>query len=233
MEIKDKIVIVTGASGGIGAATSTYLAREGAKLVLAALSEKKLTELEREIPGSLIVPTDVRKSEDVKNLIEKTIEKYGRVDILINLAGQGMWAPVEKIDVEEYQKLFDLNVCGYLRAMQVVIPVMRAQRSGMIINVSSKLTTIHFPNEAGYASTKYAVNDLTLTARQELEKDGIVVSLIRPKLVQTDFGKHSVVPEPDALRDENNPNHPPMDMPETVALKIGELIRSGDAELDL
>ena len=110
MEIKDKVVIVTGASGGIGSAVSKYLAREGARLVLAALSEEKLTELEREIPGSLTVPTDVRKSEDVKNLVERAIEKHGRVDILINLAGQGMWAPVEKIDVEEYKKLFDLNV---------------------------------------------------------------------------------------------------------------------------
>ncbi|QQR78508.1 MAG: SDR family oxidoreductase [Candidatus Moraniibacteriota bacterium] len=233
MEIKDKVVIITGASGGIGSALSKHLAQKGARLALAAHSEATLKALEQSSPGSLAIPTDVRRSEDAKRLVDTAVEKYGRVDILINLAGQGMWAPVEKIDVGEYKKLFDLNVCGYLRMMQAVIPVMRAQGSGAIINVSSKLTTMHFPNEAGYASTKYAVNDLTLTARQELEKDGIIVSLIRPKLVQTDFGKHSVVPEPDMLRDEDNPNHPPLDTPETVAEKIGELIRSGDAELDL
>lgn len=233
MDIKGAVIIVTGASGGIGSAVSRLLSQEGARLVLAAHTAKTLGALSQELTGSLAIPTDVRRTEAVQRLINTTMEKFGRVDILINLAGQGIWAPVEKIDIEEYQKLFDLNVCGYLRTMQAVIPVMRAQGAGAIINVSSKLTTMHFPNEAGYASTKYAVNDLTLTARQELEKDGIVVSLIRPKLVQTDFGKHSVVPEPDTLRDESNPNHPPLDTPEAVAEKIVGLIRSGDAKLDL
>ena len=88
-------------------------------------------------------------------------------------------------------------------------------------------------NLAAYASTKHAVNSLTLTAREELAKDNIVVSLIRPKLVDTDFGRNSVLPEPDALRDPNNPNRPPIDTPETVAVKIGELIQSEEATLNL
>jgi NADP-dependent 3-hydroxy acid dehydrogenase YdfG len=233
MEIKDKVVIVTGASQGIGHATSKYLTAQGAKVVLAARSAHKLNQLEKELPGSFAIPTDMTKDDDVKNLVEKTIQKFGRVDILVNLAGQSMWIPVEKIEIDQYRKLMELNVYGYLRAMQAVIPIMRKQGGGMIVNVSSMTTARIVPNVASYASTKHAVNSLTLTARAELEKDNIVVSLIRPKLVDTDFGKNAINPEPDALRDPNNPNRPPVDTPEYVAEKIGELIRSGEAELNL
>ena len=233
MQIRDKVIIVTGASGGIGSATAKYLASQGAQLVLAARSADKLKELEAELPGSLSVPTDMTKSADVQNLVNKTMDHYGRIDVLVNNAGQSMWVPVENIDIEHYQKLMDLNVYGYLRAMQAVIPIMRKQGGGMIVNVSSMTTMRIVANAAAYASTKHAINSLTLTAREELEKDNIVVSLIRPKLVDTDFGRNAILPEPDALRDPNNPNRPPIDTPETVAVKIGELIQSEEATLNL
>ena len=233
MQIRKKVIIVTGASGGIGRATAKYLAAQGAKLVLAARSAAKLKELAAELPGSLTVPADMTKSADVANLINKTMDRYGRVDVLVNNAGQGMWIPVENIDIEHYQKLMDLNVYGYLRAMQAVIPVMRKQGGGMIVNVSSMTTVRIVANAAAYASTKHAVNSLTLTAREELAKDYIVVSLIRPKLVDTNFGRNSILPEPEALRDPNNPNRPPIDTPETVAVKISELIQSEEATLNL
>jgi NADP-dependent 3-hydroxy acid dehydrogenase YdfG len=233
VEIKNSVTIVTGASQGIGRATSQHLSSLGAHLVLAARSASALEELAEELPGALAVPTDVRQDDDVAALVEATLGRFGRVDILINLAGQAMWSPVESIDLRQYRDLLDLNVMGYLRMMQAVIPVMRGQRSGMIVNVSSMTSTRYIPNLAGYASTKYAVNALTLTARAELEADGITVSLIRPKLVETDFGRNAAMPEPDSLRDRTNPSAPPMDTPEFVAEKIAEIIGSEAAEVDL
>ena len=144
-----------------------------------------------------------------------------------------MWSSVEKIDLQHYRDLLDLNVVGYLRTMKAVIPVMRRQGGGMIVNVSSMTSTRVIPNLAGYASTKYAVNALTLTAREELRPEGIMVCLIRPRLVETDFGRNAAMPEPDTLRDRSNPSAPPMDTPEFVAEKIEELIRSEAAELNL
>jgi NADP-dependent 3-hydroxy acid dehydrogenase YdfG len=233
VEIRNRVVIVTGASQGIGRATSRHLSSLGARLVLAARSASALEELAEELPGALAVPTDVRRDDDVAALIEATMKEFGRVDVLVNLAGQAMWTPVEGIDLGQYRELLDLNVVGYLRMMQAVIPVMRSQRSGVIVNVSSMTSTRYIPKLAGYASTKYAVNALTLTARAELEADGITVSLIRPKLVETEFGRNAAMPEPDSLRDRTNPSAPPMDTPEFVAEKIVELIASEAAEMNL
>lgn len=233
MEINGKVIIVTGASQGIGRATSRHLASSGAHVVLAARSSDALQGLAQEIPGALAVPTDVRKDEDVAALIEAAVKQFGRVDVLVNLAGQAMWSPVEAIDIEHYRDLLDLNVVGYLRTMQAAIPVMRRQGGGVIINVSSMVSTMLIPSLSGYASTKYAVNALTLTARAELEKDGIVVCLIRPKLVESDFGRNAAMPEPDFLRDRSNASAPPMDTPEFVAERIAELIGSEAAEMNL
>ena len=233
MDIRDKVVIITGASLGIGRATSRLLASRGAKLVLAARTKSTLDALEAELPGAIAVPTDVREVEDVTILVEAALAKFGRIDILVNLAGQAMWAPVEQVDVEHYRNLLDLNVLGYLRTMQAVIPVMRRQGGGMIVNVSSMVSMAHRPNLAGYASTKAAVNTLTLTAREELRESNIIVCLIRPRLVETEFGNNAAMPEPAALRDRANPNAPPMDTPELVAETIAELIETEAAEMNL
>ena len=233
MEVAGKSIIVAGASQGIGRATAKRLAAHGARVILAARTSSALSALAEEIPSALAVPTDVRKNEDVAALVDAAVSKFGRIDILINLAGQTMWAPVEAIDLRQYEDLLALNVTGYLRTMQAVIPTMRKQGTGMIVNVSSMVSTRIVPNLAAYASTKYAVNALTLTAREELRPDGIIVCLLRPRLVETEFGRNAAMPEPDALRDRSNPSAPPMDTPEFVAEKIEELITSEAAELNL
>src|SRR3984957_1816827 len=190
MEIKNKIIIITGASQGIGLAIAKAASHEGAKVVLAARDAEALKNHEKEIANSFAVPTDMRKPGDIKNLIEKTAEKFGRIDILINNAGQGMYTPVENIDVEKYKDIMELNVYGPLRAMQAVIPIMRKQGGGMILNISSRVAKNYIPNLAAYASTKYALNALSLTARAELEKDNIIVSVFHPKMTATNFGKN-------------------------------------------
>lgn len=234
MDIKDKVIIVTGASSGIGLATAKHLAIQGAKIVLASREPVKLQALEKDIPESLAVPTDVTKPDEAKNLVDKTIEKFGRIDVLINGAAMAMAKPVEHIDLNEYRSLLELNVIAPLRLMQLVIPKMREQGGGTILNISSQASLKFIPYIAGYASTKYALNNLSLTAREELAKDKIVVSVIRPGIVDTDFGQHTSSPEPDALRHAPDGSLlPNVISPETVAEKIAELIKSGEAALEL
>jgi short-subunit dehydrogenase len=238
MEIKNKIVIVTGASEGIGRATAIALSREGATVVLAARSDDKIAELAHELPGSLAVHTDMRNPADIQNLIDRTIAVHERIDILINNAGQGMHGPVEKIDIARYKEIMELNVYGPLIAMQAVIPFMRTHGGGMIVNVSSRVSKNYFPNLAAYASTKYALNALSLTAREELKPDNIVVSVMHPKMTATNFGKNSVTggasrpARPGGFPAGNNPAMQ-VDTPEEVAETIIELIKSEAPEAEM
>ena len=229
MEIKNKVVIITGASHGIGEAAAKLLSAKGAKVVLAARSREKIDTVQKELPGSLAITTDMRKPEDIKNLIKKTIEKFGRVDILINNAGQGMGGPVETINIDEYKSIMELNVYGVLEAMQAVIPQMRMQGGGMILNVSSGVTKRYIPGVAAYSSTKYALNAISMIARQELEKDNIVVSMIHPNMTASNFYENMI----GGLPDFGDREMPPMDSSETVAEKIAQLIESERAELEV
>jgi NADP-dependent 3-hydroxy acid dehydrogenase YdfG len=230
MEIKDKVIIITGASQGIGEAAAKLLSEKGAKVVLAARSENTLNELAKLLPEALAIVTDMRKIEDIKKLVDKTMEKYGRIDILINNAGQGMYGPVETINVSQYKNLTDLNVYGVLQAMQLVIPIMRSQGGGMILNVSSGVTKMYIPNLSAYSSTKYALNAISLIARQELEKDKIIVSVIHPGMTATNFYKNVVGNIPSDWVEEEWPQ---MDTSEKVAGKIAELIKLEAAELEV
>ena len=230
MQIKDKIAIVTGASGGIGLAVAELLAQGGAKVVLAARSADKLKQLEREIPGSFAVRTDMCKQEDIRQLVQQTEQKFGRIDILINNAGQGLLSPVASIDLKDYREIMELNVFAVLEAMQAVIPIMRKQGGGTILNVSSLVSKNYFAKLGGYASTKYALNALSLTARQELASDNIVVSVFHPKMTATEFGQnargetyHSAAGRPGMT----------VDTPEAVAEKLIQLIESGEAEAQM
>jgi short-subunit dehydrogenase len=191
MEISGKVAIVTGASEGIGKAIAQELAAKGATVVLAARSKDKLAELATELPGSFSVATDMTKPADVRQLIALTQEKYGRIDILVNNAGRGLRSPIEQIDMQQYRDVMELNVFGVLEAMQAVIPLMRAQGKGLILNVSSMVSKNYYPGLAAYSSTKYALNALSLTARTELEPEGITVPVFHPKMTATEFGANS------------------------------------------
>ena len=230
MDLKGKIVIITGASQGIGRAATELLAKQGATVVLAARSADTLRAFAKDLPSALVIPTDMRKPDDIKRMVSETLEKFGRVDILINNAGQGMYGPVETIDIDKYKEIMELNVYGVLRAMQAVIPVMRKQGGGMILNVSSRVSKNYFPNLAAYASTKYALNALSLTARTELAADHIIVSVMHPKMTATNFGKNAMGTRPSyANRPAGSVAPRPgmeIDTAEQVAEKIVELIHS-------
>ena len=230
MEIKDKIAIVTGASAGIGLALARLLARKGATVILAARSADKLKQLEQEIPGSAAIRADMRKPKDIRDLILQAQGRFGRIDILVNNAGQGLRSPVETTDLAEYRAIMELNVFAVLSAMQEVIPIMRKQGGGTILNVSSMVSKNTFPTLAAYASTKYALNALSLTARQELTEDNIIVSVFHPKMTATDFGQNALGQQYDSRA-----GRPGMavDTPEAVAERIVEQIVSGDAEAQM
>jgi short-subunit dehydrogenase len=230
MEIKEKVVIVTGASAGIGLAVARLLAQRGAKVVLAARSKDALEKLQAEIPGSLAIPTDMTKPADIKHLIDTAKEKFGRIDVLINNAGQGLRSNVETIKMDDYRSVMELNVFAVVEAMQLVIPIMRAQGGGMILNISSMVSKNYYPGLAAYSSTKYALNSISLTARQELEPDHIVVSVFHPKMTATDFGKNSA-----GEKYESRAGRPGMtvDTPEDVAMHISEQIESEAPEANM
>jgi short-subunit dehydrogenase len=229
MQIKDSVIIITGASSGIGLATARVLAREGARVVLAARSEKKLAEIEKEIPNSFAMPADMEKPADIAALVQKTKDAFGRIDVLINNAGQGLRAPLEHVNLDDYQRIMNLNVFAIVRAMQAVIPIMREQGGGMILNISSRVSKNYFPGLSAYASTKYALNAISLTARQELAKDNIVVSVFHPKITATDFDmnargeKHRSRPQRGAATAGTAMD---VDTAEEVAEEIGRQIES-------
>jgi len=193
---ENKVVIVTGASSGIGRALSIGFAEEGAKVVVSARSEEKLQELVKEIRGAggnaIYVKCDVSSREDVKNLMNKTMNEFARIDILVNNAGIGLYGEVEKIDDDSLTKLFKTNIFGPLYCIQEVIPIMKKQGSGHIVNVSSVAGRRAMPGVAGYAMSKFALHALSESLRIELKPYNIHVTVISPGLIKTDFPDHAM-----------------------------------------
>jgi short-subunit dehydrogenase len=234
MDIEGKVAIVTGASSGIGLATAKLLSRKGAKLVLVARSKDKLEALAKELPDSIAVSADISKVEDVKSMIKHAHQHFGRIDLLINNAGRGYDVPVERTDIEIFRYIFDLDVVGPVVAMKEVIPIMRKQGGGTIINVSSGTALMYLPNNGPYSGLKRALAHISLTAREELEKDNIVVSVVYPYITLTDFEKNTIK-DASVQGHEDTPEaqeaFKKADPPEYTAQRIVEGIETGEAEI--
>lgn len=228
MEPKGKVAIITGASSGIGLSTARMLHQQGSTVVLVSRSKDKLLTIAKEMPGSYVIPCDMTKSSRIKSMIKKAMKRFGRIDILVNNAGQGYDSPVEKIDIKTFRYIFDLDVVGPLVAMEAVIPIMRAQGCGAIVNVSSGTALAFWPNMAPYSSLKRALASISLTAKGELSKDRISVSVVYPYATQTNFEKNTI--KNDVPKWEGELPHP-LDTPDFVAGKIVEAIRSGEPEI--
>ena len=187
MDLDGAVVIVTGASSGIGAATGRMAAGRGAKVVLAARRADRIDALAAELPDSLAVPTDLRDPAQIAQMVAATLDRFGRVDVLVNNAGQGLHVPVEQIRLDDLRAVTELNFYAPLLAMQAVIPAMRKQGGGAIVNVSSMTSRMVLPGVGGYSATKAALNMLSAVARKELASDGIVVSIVYPAVTATEF----------------------------------------------
>src|SRR4051812_39432512 len=181
------VTLITGASSGIGAATARLVAEQGGLPVLGARRTDRLEALAQELPGALTVQADVRDPEQVRQLVETTLEHHGRVDALINNAGQGLHLPLEQVSLEDLVAITELNFYAPLLAMQAVQPTMRRQGGGTIVNISSGTSRMVLPGVGAYAATKSALNMLSLVAREELAPDGIIVSVVYPSITNTEF----------------------------------------------
>jgi len=188
MQINARVFIVTGASSGIGLSTALALSERGAKVALLARSTDALQKLAQQLPGSLPVTADMTQFDGVREAIRAVHRHFGRVDGLINNAGRSYAAAVEEIDPALFDEIFHLNVLGPIVAMQAVIPLMRAQGSGSIVNINSGTAFMAIPQYSVYSASKRALLGFSLTARTELEKDHIVVSEIYPYITATNFG---------------------------------------------
>ena len=193
--INGKVVLVTGASSGIGESTALEFARAGAITVLAARRKDRLKQLERKIEEmggtALAVPTDLTALDQITNLVQTVISTFGRIDVLANIAGWGLYDWFEELSAEELRRHYEVNVIGLAELSRQVIPTMKAQRSGFILNMSSYVSRISVPPLTVYASTKYAVEGLTDGLRRALLPWGIAVIRIHPSSVSgTEFNKN-------------------------------------------
>jgi short-subunit dehydrogenase len=198
MDIKGRVVIVTGASSGIGEATAREFGREGAKVVLAARRVDKLQSLAQEIETMdtgaqvLVVQADLSRLEDIQKMVVQAVEKFARIDVLVNNAGFGRLDWLENLDpVKDIQAQIDVNVMGVIQTTRQVLPVMIQQRSGSIINMCSMAGLVGTPTYTIYAASKHAVHGFSEALRREVKPWGIDVSLIYPGGVVTEFTQHA------------------------------------------
>jgi len=233
MKIKDKVVIVTGASSGIGLAMAKLFAEHGAKVALVARSIDKIKNISKELQGSFPIRTDMTKENEIIMMVRETKNHFGRIDVLINSAGQGYDAPVEKINIDTYRKMFNLDVVGPLVAMQQVIPIMKEQKEGVIVNISSGTALMFLPNMSPYSSLKSALVSISLTAREELKNDNISVIVVYPYMTLTDFEKNTIKDSEEIPAEPGGDRGTlrPPDTPEYLAQKILEGIESNEAEI--
>ncbi|SDH60802.1 SDR family oxidoreductase [Winogradskyella thalassocola] len=192
MDLTDKTIIITGASSGIGEATAKKLAKDGAQVVLMARREEKLNDIkqaiEKEGGTALVVTGDVTKKKDFDHVVSQTIENYGKVNGLVNNAGLMPLSFVEKLKTEEWEQMVDVNLKGVLNGVAAVLPKMKENKGGHIINISSMAAHRYFPGGAVYCATKAAVKMFSEGLRQELApKYGINVTSIEPGAVATEL----------------------------------------------
>jgi NADP-dependent 3-hydroxy acid dehydrogenase YdfG len=192
--IEGKVVVITGASSGLGESTARLLAASGAKVVLGARRKDRIDGLVREITakgGNAIgFTSDVTKRRDVEALVKGALDKHGRVDVLVNNAGIASIAPMEALKVEEWDQMIDVNIKGLLYGVAAALPIMQKQKQGHIINIASVVGfKVFAPGGTVYSATKFAVRAVTEGLRLELKADNIRATMISPGAVATELGE--------------------------------------------
>jgi short-subunit dehydrogenase len=194
MRIEGRVVLITGASQGIGAACARAFARRGARLSLTARSEDKLRAAGG--PDALVTAGDITDPETRRAVVGRTLERFGAIDILINNAGIGLYAPAWRAPFEEARAMFELNFFAPLGMIQEVVPPMRERGGGMIVNIGSIAGKTTLPWFTLYSSTKFAIGSLTEGLGMELARDKIRTMVVCPGYVKTSFQDHALVGRP-------------------------------------
>ncbi len=189
MDVRDKVVLITGASEGLGAACVSAFRSRGARLVLTARSRQRLDRAAA--PGDLVVPADLERAGDREALIANTIAERGRIDVLVNNAGAGLYSPAFECADTEVRALFELNFFAPLHLARLAAGWMRRQGSGCIVNVSSIAGKVTLPWMTLYSASKYAICSLTDGLRMELAPFGIRAMAVCPAYLQTEFQSHA------------------------------------------
>jgi NAD(P)-dependent dehydrogenase (short-subunit alcohol dehydrogenase family) len=228
-DLGERVVVVTGASAGIGAALAEELARRGARLALVARRKEKLEEVARSVGGDAqVVPADVTRREAVLAARDAVLARFGRIDAWVNNAGRGITKPVEALGDDDLDQMFRDNLKSALYGMQAVLPHMKSRGQGTIVNVSSMLGRVPFASiRSAYSASKAALGSLTESLRFELAKDhpGIRVVLVFPGVVATDFGNNALFGGPDS---RTLPGAQPAG---EVARAIADAIRGGPLDV--
>jgi short-subunit dehydrogenase len=181
--VEKRTVLITGVSSGIGQATARLLAQRNFSIFGTARNPSGVES----IPGMEVLPLDVRSQESVNTCLDTVLKRAGRLDILVNNAGHGMWGAIEEVALEEAKALFETNFFGVVRMVKRVLPIMRGQGSGQIINISSGLGLAALPFVGFYAASKFALEGYTEALRHEVRLFQIKVSLVEPGFVHTQF----------------------------------------------
>ncbi len=195
MELAGKVVVVTGASMGIGEAIAQIFADRGASVVMLSRDAGRVEAARLRIghgDRTLAMACDVRHREEIDRALGLTLHHFQRLDVWVNNAGHGLLDSVARMEMSACREMFETNFFGAVSAMQAVIPIMREQGGGSIINISSVAGHIPMPFHAAYSATKFALNAISKGARVELKKDGIYVLNVCPGYVRTSFGENAV-----------------------------------------
>jgi len=230
MDIKNKVVVITGASSGLGEATALHLSKQGAETILVARSYEKLENVKSKIikitkKQPLTIQCDISNEGDVLNMVKAIQEHYSHVDVLINNAGIGKYIPSEEMTNEEMRTHFEVNFFGAFYCIKAVLPLMKSQTGSYILNVASLFSLISFSDVSVYAATKFALAGFTKGLHQELTKYNIKVGLLMPSSINTPFQKKKV-------GDRKAPKFMMLE-PENVAKKIEMMIKTTKRELML
>ena len=190
MGLVGRVVIVTGASSGIGEATARMLVREGANVVMTARRADRLDALKQEVAENgrvAVVAGDITSENDRRHIVDETLKRFGRIDALVNNAGYGQRGPIEIVPVEKIRQNFETNLFSLIALTQLVIPIMREQGSGRIVNISSVAGKIARPLSSVYDATKHALEAISDGLRGELAPFGIKVVVVEPGFILTEF----------------------------------------------
>jgi NADP-dependent 3-hydroxy acid dehydrogenase YdfG len=197
--IAGKVVVITGASSGLGEAAARHLSAEGATVVLGARRADRIEALAADLTAgggrAVAVATDVTRDDQVKRLVDTAVKRFGRIDVMINNAGLMALSPFERLRVDEWDRMIDVNIKGVLYGIAAALPHMKRQQAGHIINVSSVAGHKVRPGNGVYAATKHAVRALSEGLRQEVKPYNIRTTVISPGAVATELVDH--ISEPD------------------------------------